>query len=253
MQAKVAGSGPDLVLLHGWGMNARVWDDVATALAQRFRVHNVDLPGHGGSATCAPYDLDTVTATLAAASPPRVTICGWSLGGQVASNWARTRPGQVERLVLIACTPRFVRGPQWDCGIDGAVLDDFAQSLARDWRRALLRFNKLQAQGDMHLRTVSRQLRERLLAHGEPAPAALAAGLHILQQADLRADLRHIMQPVLILHGERDAVVPRAAAEYLQRMLPRATLDVFSGTAHALLVAQPQRPARRIMEFCSGA
>ena len=252
MQAKVAGSGPDLVLLHGWGMNARVWDDVATALAQRFRVHNVDLPGHGGSATCAPYDLDTVTATLAAASPPRVTICGWSLGGQVAINWARIRPGGVERLVLIATTPRFVRTADWDCGIDCAVLDDFARSLTRDWRGALLRFNTLQAQGDARPRNVARTLRERVLAHGEPVAEAFAAALQILKNTDLRAALPCIAQPVLILHGEHDAVVPLAAGEYLQRALPHATLEVFAGTAHALPVAQPQRTARRIMEFCGG-
>ena len=246
------GSGPDLVLLHGWGMNASVWDDVASRLAQRFCVHSVDLPGHGGSRTCAPYDLDAVTATLAAALPPRVMICGWSLGGQVALKWALTRAGQVERLVLIAGTPRFVQGPQWECGIDSAVLDDYALSLAGDWRAALRRFNQLQAHGDMHMRRVSRQLSERLMAHGEPVPAALAAGLRILKETDLRANLRHVAQPVLLLHGECDAVVPLAAGRYLQRTLSLATLEVFAKTAHAPMLAQPQRTARHILEFCGG-
>ena len=100
---------------------------------------------------------------------------------------------------------------------------------------------------------VSRRLRERLLAHGEPVPAALAAGLRMLRETDLRASLPHIVQPVLILHGARDDVVPIEAGEYLQRTLPCARLEVFAGTAHALPVAQPRRTARRIMEFCSGA
>lgn len=253
MQIVVSGSGPDLVLLHGWGMNALVWEEMAAALAPRFRVHSVDLPGHGGSPACTPCDLDTMTATLASALPPRATICGWSLGGQLAINWARTRPRQVERLVLIATTPRFVQAMEWVCGIDGAVLDDFAENLARDWRETLHRFNALQARGDAHARTVSRQLRERLLTRGEPVPAALAAGLDILRKTDLRAGLTHIAQPTLILHGARDNVVPVAAGEYLQRTLPCAMLDVFDDTAHALPVAQPQRAALRIKEFCSGA
>ena len=247
------GSGPDLVLLHGWGMNASVWDGVASLLAQQFCVHSVDLPGHGGSSPCAPYELDVVTATLANALPPRVMICGWSLGGQVALNWAITRPGQVERLVLIASTPRFLRGADWECGIESAVLDDYASSLAGDWHAALRRFSRLQAHGDMHMRTVSRQLCERLMAHGEPAPAALAAGLQLLKETDLRANLRHVTQPVLLLHGECDAVVPLAAGAYLQRALSRATLEVFAKTAHAPLLAQPRRTARRIREFCGGA
>lgn len=253
LRIDVGGSGPDVVLLHGWGMNASLWADVAGGLAQRFRVHSVDLPGHGGSTTCTPYDLDAVTSMLAAALPPRATICGWSLGGQVALKWAHTQPGQVERLVLVASTPRFVRAAGWDCGMDSAVLDDFAQSLARDWRTALRRFNTLQAQGDTRLRAVSQRLRGQLLAHGAPLPAALAAGLRILRETDLRAILPHIEQPVLILHGEHDAVVPVAAGEYMQRTLPRAILEVYAGTAHAPLVAQPQRAAQRIMEFCRGA
>src|SRR5258706_4710745 len=128
------GSGPDLVLLHGWGMNASLWDAVAVGLAPQFRVHSVDLPGHGASSTCTPYDLDVITATLAAALPSQTMVCGWSLGGQVAINWALTRPGEVKRLVLIASTPRFAKGADWDCGVDGAVLDDFALGLAQDWR-----------------------------------------------------------------------------------------------------------------------
>ena len=43
------GKGPDLVMLHGWGMHAGVWRLVSTSLAANFRVHTVDLPGHGQS------------------------------------------------------------------------------------------------------------------------------------------------------------------------------------------------------------
>ena len=247
------GSGPDLVLLHGWGMNASLWDDVAAGLAREFRVHSVDLPGHGGSATCTPYELDAVTAALAAALPSPAIVCGWSMGGQVAINWALTRPGQVGRLVLLASTPRFVRGPGWDYGVDSAVLDDFMRDLALDWRTTLNRFNELQARGDAHRRAISRRLRERIVAHGEPVVAALAAGLQILKQTDLRTSLARIAQPVLILHGAHDAVVPLAAGEYLQRALPRATLDVFEQTGHAPLIAEPRRTFNSIMEFCRGA
>jgi len=244
------GSGPDLVLLHGWGMNSAVWDEVASGLAQHFRLHCVDLPGHGASPACAPCTLDALADRLAAALPRRVSICGWSFGGQVALNWALRKPDQIERLVLLAATPRFVRGAAWDCGVDSAVLDDFARGLVHDYRATLQRFLVLQAQGDARSRVVLRRLREHVLARGEPDVAALAAGLRLLRETDLRDRLIQIMQPALILHGECDTLVPLAAGAYLQRGLPHAVLDVFAGTAHALLIAQPQRTARRIMEFC---
>lgn len=248
-----SGAGPDLVLLHGWGMNASLWNAVAAALAQRFRVHKVDLPGHGESAMCSPYELDSLATAIARAAPPRATVCGWSLGGQVALRWALANPAQIHRLVLIAATPRFVRDAQWACAMDAAVLDEYAQGVDGDWHGSLLRFNRLQAHGDARAREVLRTLRELVFARGEPAPAALAAGLRILQNTDLRPDLPHVSQPVLVLHGERDSIVPPAAGEYLQRALPRATLKVLAGTAHAPLVAQPQRVAQCITEFCSGA
>ena len=46
---ELRGRGRDLVLLHGWGMNLRVWDELARTLARRFRVIAIDLPGHGRS------------------------------------------------------------------------------------------------------------------------------------------------------------------------------------------------------------
>jgi pimeloyl-[acyl-carrier protein] methyl ester esterase len=253
LHIEVSGSGPDLVLLHGWGMNAAVWGELATALAQHFRVHCVDLPGHGASPACAPCTLDTFVDLLAAALPQRLTVCGWSFGGQITLRWALRRPDQIGHLVLLAATPRFVRSTHWDCGIEAAVLDDFARDLAHDTRATLQRFLALQARGETDPRGVLRRLREHLLTRGTPNVAALGATLGLLKETDLRGILGRIAQPALILHGASDTLVPLAAAEYLQRALPRARLEVFDGTAHALLISQPQRTARCIAEFCREA
>jgi len=250
LHVEASGSGPDLVLLHGWGMNAAVWGGLATELAPHFRLHCVDLPGHGASPACAPCTLDEIADLLAAVLPRRVAVCGWSFGGQVALNWALRKPDQIERLVLLAATPRFVRSAGWDCGIDAAVLDDFARGLAHDYRATLQRFIALQTRGDAHPRDVLRRLREHLLVRGAPDVAALDAGLQLLKETDMRDRLERITQRALILHGERDTIVPLAAGEYLQRALPHATLEVLAGTAHAPFIAQPQRTARRIVEFC---
>ena len=245
------GSGTDIVLLHGWGMNAAVWDDVAADLAKCFRVHCVDLPGHGNSPASALHTLDAMTDALSAVFPQPTTVCGWSLGGQVALNWALRAPGQVKRLVLIATTPRFVNGARWESGIDAGLFEELARTLAEDCRATLQRFLALQAQEDVDSRAVLRRLRQTISRRGEPAVAALAAGLQILEKTDLRDSLPQITQPALIMHGERDAIVPLAAGAYLQRKLPRAVLEVCAGAAHAPFVASPQRTARRIVEFCN--
>ena len=245
-----SGSGPDLALLHGWGMNAAVWDDLAALLAKTFRVHCVDLPGCGASPACVPYTLDALADVLAAVLPQRLVVCGWSFGGQLALDWALRAPARVDRLVLIATTPRFVRDTGWESGIDAAVLDGFAHGLVRDYRGTLQRFLALQAQSDVDARTVLRRLRGQILMRSEPDIAALEAGLRILKETDLRDKLSRIPQPALILHGAHDTIVPLAAGQYLQRALPRATLEVLAGAAHAPFVARPQRAAQCITEFC---
>jgi pimeloyl-[acyl-carrier protein] methyl ester esterase len=248
MRTNLEGAGADLVLLHGWGMTADVWHEVAASLAQQFRVHSVELP----AASSAPHALDAMVETIAAASPKRASVCGWSLGGQLALRWAMLNPTQVERLVLIAATPRFVRGTDWEHGMAPAVFDAFVESLSRDVDATLQRFIVLQAHGDTAARNVVRRLRECNAAGRRCDAAALAAGLQLLSNTDLRPDLPGIRQPVLVVHGEHDAVVPRGAAEYLQRTLPHAELEIIAGAAHAPFVAQPRAVAQRIAKFCHG-
>ena len=123
----------------------------------------------------------------------------------------------------------------------------------REWAEQLVaraRAEGVELTGDDGLLTA--MIRQVLQTDGvQPEQiAALAAALRILQVTDLRASLPRIAQPALILHGERDAIAPLAAGQYLQRSLPRAALEVFAGAAHAPFMLKPQLTARRIMEFC---
>ena len=252
LHIEISGSGPDLVLLHGWAMNSSIWDSLTPFLASRFKVHRVDLPGHGSSAAYVPYTLDAIADALSAGMPPQAIVCGWSLGGQLALTWALRRPAQCVRLVLIATTPCFMRGADWEHGIGDAVFNDFSHDLATDCRAALRRFSVLQASGDADARAVLRQLNKCTSAHGEPNVESLELALRILRNTDLRNRLAGIVQPALLLHGERDAVVPHAASAYCQGMMPHAVLDVIADTAHVPFLARPQQVARRITEFCFG-
>ena len=92
------GSGPPLVLLHGWAMHSGLFAPLLPRLTDRFRVHLVDLPGHGHSPTLSRYSLDTIAAAVgeavssAAGTAEPVTVLGWSLGGMVALHWALAAP-----------------------------------------------------------------------------------------------------------------------------------------------------------------
>lgn len=227
------GDGADLVLLHGWGMHGGVWEGVADKLAESFRVHVVDLPGHGESAGIAPYSLERVAEAVAAAVPQRAHWCGWSLGGLAALEAAGRFPEQVERLVLVASTPCFARRDDWQCAVAPETLGEFAASLAGDYEGTLKRFLSLQARGDEEAKAVLRDLRDSLFSRGRPAAEALSGGLEILAGYDLRGLATGVAQPALVIHGERDQLVPLPAGEWLVQNLPFARIALVKGAAHA--------------------
>jgi len=249
LHIETLGDGPDLVLLHGWGMHGGVWQGMAEALSRRFRVHLVDLPGYGGSAASTPYTLEPLARAVAAALPEKAHVCGWSLGGMVALTLARRFPQRVRRLVLTAGTPCFTTREGWAPAVAPAVFRDFARSLEGDYEGTLKRFLSLQARGGDDARGVIKRLREALFARGRPAAEVLRAGLDILLEADLRAEAGTVAQPVLLVHGDRDTLAPVGAAYWLADSLPEARLAVIAGAAHAPFLSHPQSFAEVVTGF----
>ncbi|MGH8700320.1 MAG: alpha/beta fold hydrolase, partial [Burkholderiales bacterium] len=82
-----------------------------------------------------------------------------------------------------------------------------------------------------------------------PVPEALAGGLRILIETDLRDALGSIRQPVLVMHGDRDSLAPLAAGEYLSRRLVNARFLVLRGAAHAPFLSQPEETSAAVREF----
>jgi len=242
----------DVVLLHGWGSNAAVWDELAALLSPRYRVHRRHLPGYGSSPSCRPYTLDALVRAVARAAPARCQVVGWSLGGLVALAWAHALPQQATRLALIAVTPSFVRRAHWLHAVDGRVLADFSRALAADRAATLRRFMALQARGDDDARRVLRRLRSALATSAWPNDGVLQGGLEILLETDLRERLAAIRQRTLVLQGDRDALVPLRAAEYLSGRLPGARLVVLDGAAHAPFLSRPREAAAALQEFLDG-
>jgi pimeloyl-[acyl-carrier protein] methyl ester esterase len=136
-------------------------------------------------------------------------------------------PERVTALVLVTATPRFVQAPDWPAAMPGATLDRFHDGLLADPPGTLHRFLALQVKGSDAARETLRLLRAELAQRPPPAPAALAVGLDLLRDGDLRARLPRLACPSLWLFGERDTLVPAAAAQ----------------GAAALLSGAPQTPA----------
>ena len=252
LNVEISGSGPDLALLHGWGMHGGVWDSVRDDLAQHFRVHVVDLPGYGASAACAPYSLEAVARQVVAALPERTHVAGWSLGAQVALQMALLAPARIEKLVLIAVTPCFRARADWPHAMSDTALAEFSRGIEQDYEGTLKRFLSLQARSGEAARAVITRLRETLFARGRPTLETLRAGLKILSDSDLRGAVGTIMHPTLILHGSHDTLTPSAAGAWLAQALPGATLETIHGAAHAPFLSHPQITTKNMVQFLHG-
>lgn len=238
---------PALVLLHGWGAHHRVWDALAARLGADLQVIAPDVPGQG----VVLVDIEHMVDQLSAAAPAQCMVAGWSLGGQLALAWAHRHPQQVSRLMLLATTPRFVAAAEWPQGMAPAVFDEFSASLARDAAETLRRFMLLQTRDDVHARTVLRQFEAALALQSLPAGDVLAQTLRWLQVTDLRTLLPEITQPALVIHGDRDRIVPPAAGEYLAVQLPHARLALLAGAGHVPFVSDPDAAGKLIKDFCN--
>jgi pimeloyl-[acyl-carrier protein] methyl ester esterase len=254
LYTEVRGSGPALVLLHGWGLNVRVWDGLAAALCDRFRIIAVDLPGHGRSVwlpeRSSLEQQATQIAETVAAIAGEYSLLGWSLGGQIALQLAGAqRAAAVDRLVLIATTPRLTAGDDWPHGAPAERLEAQAMGLETDYRRTVSDFLELQVRGSASGAETLAQLRTALFAHGFPGLAALARDLELLHETDLRARLADITLPTLVIAGQYDRVTLPAASHALADGLPNARYVELRRAAHAPFLSHLPQLAALIADF----
>lgn len=246
------GSGPDLVLLHGWALHGGVWDATAERLAQHFRLTLVDLPGHGRSGALPAGDLSAYAAAVLDAAPERAAWLGWSLGGMVALRAALDAPDRVNGLISVASTPRFTTAADWPHATRPATVERFATELQRDYRTTVEQFLALQVLGDDRARPTLRKLREIVFAAGEPDSAALADGLTILHDSDLRAELGRLDCPLLAIMGEYDRLTPPDAGRALAAAVPDGEAWVVERAAHAPFLSHPEAFDARVIDFVQG-
>lgn len=239
MAVPVENDKPVLVLLHGWGLNHAVWQQLLPQLTEQFSVLTPDLPGFGLAVNYPePYTLTDVAEMVAAQIPVGSLALGWSLGGLVATQIALEYPEKVRALALVASSPRFVAGEEW-LGMAPLVLQQFAAALAKDVALTIERFLAIQALGSDTARQEIKLLKQALLSLPLPQPVALAGGLNLLAEHDLRPRLAELQMPVAGCFGRLDSLVPVAMLAQLQLLLPKAELTVLPKASHAPFISHP--------------
>ena len=243
------GSGPNLVLLHGWGMNACVWEPLTQRLNKHFTLHLVDLPGMGISRPTEPYHLHILAQKIAEMLPANADVVGWSLGGQVAMRIALDYPDIVRKLVLIGSTPCFVNKSDWLLGVTPEVFKGFASNVNADYQNTMMQFLTLQCMGASDTKSTVRQLRKKFAERPVPTTQTMQKALNILLDTDLRTEVNNIRKSTLLIHGDRDTLAPVQAAHWMMQNLPKAYLRVISGASHAPFLSHSEQCIEALVDF----
>jgi pimeloyl-[acyl-carrier protein] methyl ester esterase len=221
-----------LIFLHGWGMNACVFEPIIKCLEPGLAVTNVNLPGYGDSnwdaSLCFEDQLEQMAGDL-----PSGRLLGWSMGGIYAIELATRYPQKFSELILLSCNPCFVRRQDWDCAVQKSVFDAFADDLKQGWQSTIRRFLSLQMHGGTQARDLIRQLSKQMVSAGEPDAKVLQFGLNLLKQRDCRPLLASLQQPVKMIFGARDKLVPITIRHQISNLNPQIQVESLADAAHA--------------------
>jgi pimeloyl-[acyl-carrier protein] methyl ester esterase len=184
----------------------------------------------------------------------RYTLVGWSLGGQFALDLAAALPAGIERLALIATTPRFLAAPGWRCGTSPALLWKLVTNLHADCERTLAEFLALQVRGCAPRAAAQAltALRTAVALHGAAQPPALMHGLERLRDCDLRSSLPLVRVPTLVMAGRLDRITRAVASRALAAALPKGRYVEFAGAAHVPFLTHTVHFTKVLTEFLGG-
>ena len=254
-------TGHNLILIHGLGGAVEVWRRVLPELARHHRVVAFDMPGCGRSQAPSSYPADTlgffaatVLGVMDALGMATARLVGSSLGGTVAIETALRSPARVDSLVLVG-SAGFTYRVAWP--LRAMSIPGLGELLTRPQRaRTALALRSCVADPTTVTEGDVDQAYDLACL-----PGAQSAFLNLLrvycnalglQRSTLRrlaSAVPTIAAPVLVVWGDRDAIIPIQSAGRAIELLPESALVVFAGCGHLTFVEEPVRFARLVEDF----
>ena len=253
------GSGPPVVLIHGWPLDGEMWEYQSVHLASHgYRVITYDRRGFGRSGQpWTGYDYDTMTGDLAALLEKLdltgITLVGFSMGGgEVARYAARHGTRRIARAVLVAAvTPYLLKDASNEDGVDRAVFDQIVEGLQKDRPGFLAAFGRqFYGVGLLTFSVSSEFLQWSQNVAMLASPKATIDCVRAFSETDFRADLTSLTVPTLIIHGDADTTVPaKVSAEKAVKLLRHAELKMYAGAPHGLFYTERDRLNADLLAF----
>jgi 3-oxoadipate enol-lactonase len=246
---QVGGDGPAIVLVHGFGLDMRMWDEQAEHLAARYQVVRYDCRGFGSSGPFDPAVAYTHAGDLLALLDHlgirAAVLAGLSFGGRVVLQAARAAPDRVHGLVLLDAV---LDGVPWDAesesAIEAAVLAARAHGMLAG-RRAWLAHPLFAAA------RARPELADRLAAMvaGYPGQHWIGRDPHEPDEYPLIEALAELAMPALVVVGEQDVPGFREMSAVLARRLPAARYAEVADAGHMVCMERPAAVSQLLSRF----
>lgn len=249
------GQGEPLLMIQGLGYDHRPYTWLRDLLAGRFRTIAYDNRGVGRSSRPeGPYSIEMMAADasglLEALSLDRAHVMGVSLGGYIGQMLALEHPGRVERLVL-GCT--YMTGDPERIEMPASTLalltsrEGTPEEVARRGLGTAFSAGFPSRSPEIFETLVRWRVEDPVPLHGYMAQ--LGAGMGF----DVEDRVGSISSPVLIIHGDEDAVVPVERARELGRAIGGSRLEILEGAGHLFFIEEAARTADLVASFLGGA
>ncbi len=249
------GTGETVVILPGLGTSIDFWQLNVPAIAERYHVLAVDLPGFGKSdKPDASYDLpwicQRIETFLDAKQVVRASFIGGSMGGHLGLLMALDHPERVDKLVIMGSSgiwprPGIILNLALKTLWNDAIVTDY---LRRNWPKIYSRISKYQTPMTQRLLRYQMAVRADATRYA-PEGRASCRALRSIFYNSCRDRLAEITVPVLLIWGETDPIHPPKDAVYFRAHLPDARLVIVPDAAHEVMVDQPQTFNRLVLTF----
>jgi non-heme chloroperoxidase len=253
------GSGSPVVLIHGWPLSGRSWENQVPALIEAgHRVVTYDRRGFGDSSQpWDGYDYDTFAADLNALLTELdlrdVTLVGFSMGGGEVARYLSTYGSErVAKAVFASAVPPYLyrSDDNPDGALDDATIQSFLDGVTQDRIAFLDGFatNFFTAGKDLLVSEPERQYAVDIAAFA--SPKGTLECIKAFSYTDFRDDLPKVDVPTLVIHGDSDGIVPfDASGARTAELIKGAQLHVIKGGPHGINASHAQEFNSALLDF----